>query len=259
MSKKRIEMNKVYSLLFVLCSLLFVLFWSCDHEQLGGADQTDCYIPGETIFEERLSSLSGVWYSHYAGIGRLDGYRIRKWSELTAADKAKIQSLFPALNIAAPKTYSTQDTPGNDDYILFYDDTVYGQQDDDTAATDGNWGFAYAGVLRAINIFNGDKNRGAIIIEYFETADPNWLWDPNGYAWQGLAPGEKPFFGIYYRVLDLDVVQMANAVDLAALYAGKLYHTEKRTLQEAIDFNSVENEAELISWGVVIPQNREKK
>jgi len=51
---------------------------------------------------------------------------------------------------------------------------------------------------------------------------------------------------------------MANAVDLAALYAGKPYYTEKGTLQEAIDANTVENEAEFISWGVVIPQDREK-
>jgi hypothetical protein len=114
------------------------------------------------------------------------------------------------------------------------------------------------GLVRAINIFNGNINRGAIIIEYFEKADPSWLSDPNGYSWQGLEAGEKPFFGIYYRVLEPDVVQMANAVDLAAMYAGEIYYTEKGTLQEAIDFNSVENEAELISWGVVIPQDREK-
>jgi hypothetical protein len=140
-----------------------------------------------------------------------------------------------------------------------YDDTVYGQAGDDSTATDGNWGFAYMGVVRAINIFNGNKDRGSIIIEYFEGADPNWLWDRDGYAWQGLARGEKPFFGIYYRVLQPDVVQMANAVDLATLYNGKHYHTEKRTLNEAIDINSVENEAEHISWGVVIPQEKKKK
>jgi hypothetical protein len=51
---------------------------------------------------------------------------------------------------------------------------------------------------------------------------------------------------------------MANAVDLAALYAGKRYYTEKGTLAEAIAANSVENEAEFISWGNVTPQMREK-
>jgi hypothetical protein len=52
---------------------------------------------------------------------------------------------------------------------------------------------------------------------------------------------------------------MANAVDLAAMYAGKPYYTEKATLDEAIAANSVENEAEFISWGVVIPQDRENE
>jgi hypothetical protein len=233
------------------------LFWSCDYGQLGGADQTVTYYSGDAVFTERMNFLCGVWYSHYAGIGRLDGYRIRKWGDLTAADKAKFKSLFPNINVTNPKTYYEKDTPQNNDYVLFYDDTVYGQSDDNSLATDGNWGFAYMGLVRAINIFNGDKNRGSVIIEYFEEADPNWLWDPNGYAYQNLGRGEKPFFGIYYRVLSPNIVQMANAVDLAALYAGKHYYTEKATLDEALDANSVENEAEFISWGVVIPQDRE--
>ncbi|MCL2186479.1 MAG: hypothetical protein FWB86_11635 [Treponema sp.] len=247
----------IFSLFIIICYLLSVPC-SCDYGNLGGADKTDTYLSGSAVFEERLNFLSGVWYSHYAGIGRLDGYRIRKWSDITAADKTKLQSLFPALNIDNPKTYSTQDTPKNDDYILLYDDTVYGQQDDDSACTDGNWGFAYAGIVRAINIFNDNKNRGAVIIEYFEEADPVWLWDSGSYANQELAPGEKPFFGIFFRVLEQDVVQMANSVNLANLYSGTSYHTEQKTLQEAIDYNCVVNEAEFISWGVVIPQQRVK-
>ncbi|MDR0289437.1 MAG: hypothetical protein LBI06_00700 [Treponema sp.] len=237
---------------FAACSLLIC----CYYGQLGGADVTDDYRAGDEIFEERMEFLSGIWYSHYAGIGRLDGYRIRKWSDMTDADKAKAQSFFLDINVDNLITYSAKDAPQDGDYIVLYDDTVYGQDDDASASTDGNWGFAYMGLVRAINIFNGNKDRGAIIIEYFERADPNWLWDRDGYAWQELERGEKPFFGIYYRVLQPDIVQMANAVDLAALYNGKHYYTEKRTLDEAIAFNSVENEAELISWGVVIPQDR---
>jgi hypothetical protein len=248
---------------FVIRILLFSFFISlfsfgCDYGQLGDADQTGAYYPGDAVFTERMNFMCGVWYSHYAGIRRLDGYRIRRWGDLTAADKEKVLSLFPTLNIASPKTYSSKNVPQNGDYVLLYDDTVYGQSDDDASATDGNWGFAYMGLVRAINIFNEDKNRGAIVIEYFEEADPNWLSDPNGSYYQGLAKGEKPFFGIYYRVLSPNVVQMANAVDLAALYAGEHYYTEKATLDEAIDANGVENEAEFISWGVVIPQDREK-
>jgi hypothetical protein len=35
----------------------------------------------KAVFETIMSSLSGVWYSHYAGTGRLDGYRIGKWED----------------------------------------------------------------------------------------------------------------------------------------------------------------------------------
>ena len=109
--------------------------------------------------------------------------------------------------------------------------------------------FAYLGIVRAVSVFNGDRNRGAIIIEYLTGCAPQWDDDIKG--------GQRPFFGIYYRILDRDTVQMANAVDLAALYAGEKYYTETKTLDEAIALNTVENEAEFISWGVVIPQDRE--
>jgi len=224
---------RIITFLSVICYLLFVIS-SCDQGDLGGADKTVTYYPTDAVFEERLGFLCGVWYSHYAGIGRLDGYRIHKWNDLTDADKNEIQGFYPALDIEGLKTYKTKDSPKSGDYILLY-------------------GGGFMGMVRAINIFNDDENRGAIIIEYFEGAWPRWLTEK-----QGLSEGEKPFFGIYYRVLNPDTVQMANAVDLAALAAGHHYYTEKGTLEEAIKTNGVENEAEFISWGVVIPQDREK-
>jgi hypothetical protein len=246
-----------------LAALVLVLaaFASCElynYGALGGADQTGTYYPGDPLFEERMNFLCGVWYSHYAGIGRLDGYRIRKWNDFDQADTGKARALFPGLNVAAPETYAAGDTPQGGDYVLLYDDTAYGQGEDGSGGNE-SWGFGYMGLVRAVNIFNGDKNRGAIIIEYFEEADPRWLYSSDTYSGhsQGLAKGEKPFFGIYYRALSPNVVQMANAVDLAALYAGDPYYTEKGTLNEAIEANTVENEAEFISWGIVIPQDRE--
>ncbi|MDR0320648.1 MAG: hypothetical protein LBI28_04025 [Treponema sp.] len=240
--------KKIAILLFAIGFLL----WSCDYGKLGGADETDTYYPGDEVFEERMTFLSGIWYSHYAGIGLLDSYRIRKWSELTNADKTKTSALFSApFNISSPKTYITKDNPKNSDFVLLYDDTVYGQ-DNVGSGNNENWGFCYMGIVRAINIFNYDKNRGAIIIEYFEGADPAWLSE------QGLSPGGMPFFGIYYRVLQPDIIQMANPVDLTALFAGELYYTERETLQGAIEFFNVENEAEFIIWGGVDPQNRQK-
>jgi len=237
-------MNGITRIVPVFFAVCF-LFWSCDYGKLGGADQTGTHFPGDAVFEERMAFLDGVWYSQYAGIGRLDGYRVRKWGYLTGADKAETQTLFPGLNINNPETCSSKKIPQNGDYILLYNDTAYGQSDEGPSYSNGNRGFAYCGLVRAINIFNGDKDRGAIIIEYFEGCDPNWIRD------------ENPFFGIYYRALSPNIVQMANAVDLAALYAGERYYTGKATLEEAVGANGAENEAEFISWGVVIPQERE--
>ena len=252
--------SRVWGVLFTLFSLLFFLF-SCDSGQLGGADKTDAYYPGDRAFEERMGFFSGVWYSGYPGIGILDGYRIHKWGELSGADKAAVQRLFPTVSIDGPVAYSSRRSPGNNDYILLYNDTVYGQEEDGPQGG-MSMGTGYVGLVQAINIFNKDVSRGAIIIEYFEGREPAWLTTTiTGEGWeipsQGLRPGEKPFFGMYYRVIDQNTVQMANAVDLAAMHAGRPYHTEKRTLEEAIAANTVEYEAEYISWGVVQPQTRQ--
>jgi hypothetical protein len=240
----------------LLAAVLFVL-GSCDlftYGKLGGADTTTTYLSDDTatesraVFDSIMSSLSGVWYSHYAGFGRLDGYRIGKWGEFDAlmVDSGKT-ALFPAL------TGGTQNQPQDDDYFVFYDDTVYGQSDEG-AGGNGGWNSLvtrYVGIVRAVNVFNSDPRRGAIIIEYLEGCAPTWDDD--------IKNGQRPFFGIYYRVLDRDTVQMANAVDLAALYNGEKYYTETKTRDEAIDKNTIENEAEFISWGVVIPQDREPR
>ena len=233
-------MNNKNRIVLIFFAAVF-LFWSCDYGELGGADKTDTYYPEDALFKERMDFLCGNWYSYYAG-ERLDGYRIRKWSDFAAEDKARAKAQFPNLNVDNPKTYSAQAVTQNSYYIVLYDDT------------EGNesWGFGFMGLVCAINIFNGDKNCGAIIVEYFEGADPLWL------SSQGLTRGEKPFFGIYFRVIDSDTVQMANAVNLAAMYAGESYYTEQGTLDEAVMTFNVENEAEFISWGVVTPQNREK-
>jgi hypothetical protein len=218
---------------------------------LGGADQTETLYPGDPEFESIMTAMSSVWYSHYAGIGRLDGYRIGKIGDFeTLMEASGKVSLFPKLT-GPPET--ADNYPYTDeDYFVCYDDTVYGEGENGTGGN-GGWDFfitRYIGVVRAVNVFNGDKNRGAVIIEYFTGGCPTWNVD--------IAYGQRPFFGIYYRVLNRDTVQMANAVDLAALYAGKKYYTERSALKEAIELNTVENEAEFISWGVVIPQDREK-
>jgi hypothetical protein len=216
---------------------------------LGGADVTNTFTPGSDDFESVMSAMSGVWYSHYAGIGRLDGYRIGTWSDYRAMviDSGK-EALFPDL-VDPPEAY-TGASFTNSDYFVLYDSSVYGQTDD-TESVEVGWDFGFIGIVRAVNIFNGNKKRGAIIIEYLKGGAPQWDDD--------IKDGQRPFFGIYYRELSRDIVQMANAVDLTAMYKGEKYYTETATLDEAIANNTVENEAEFISWGVVIPQDRERQ
>jgi hypothetical protein len=247
---------KGISKIMVLLTAVFLVPASCDlyeYGQLGGADKTRTFSPADTggTFDTTMFFLSGVWYSHYAGIGRLDGYRIGQMRDFESLveDSGKA-SLFPKM-ARPPETYDKNSFTEND-YFVLYDDTVYGQSDNGVGGN-ASWGFGYLGIVRAVNVFNGDSNRGTVIIEYLKGCAPGWLD-----RWSESSNGKRPFFGIYYRVLDNDTVQMANAVDLAALYAGEKYYTETATLEEAIAFNSVENEAEFISWGVVIPQNREK-
>ena len=233
----------------IIAAFILGFFPACDNGQLGGADQTGTYYPGDSRFEQIMSAYTGVWYSHYAGIGRLDGYRIGKAGDFASWGAAKTGALFPAFS--ALTAYQGA-APASGDYILLYDDTVYGQADDSKPGQ-ASWGFAYMGVVRGINIFNGDPKRGAIVIEYIRGCAPQWL-----NRWPESANGSRPFFGVYYRELDPHIVQMANAVDLAALYAGERYYTEKASLDEALAENTVENEAEFISWGIVIPQDRER-
>jgi hypothetical protein len=253
-------MNRCVKKIPVLATVALCVLGSCDlftYGRLGGADQTDTLRPADPGFDTVMDGMSGLWYSHYAGIGRLDGYRIGKWEDFPEmVEHSGKAALFPVMEKKTYTAESGNDIPDNEDFFVFYDDTVYGQADDGVDGNGGNggWGFDYIGIVRAVNIFNGDSGRGALIIEYLKGCAPPWL-----NRWPDSSDGKRPFFGIYFRILDRDTVQMANAVDLAALYAGKKYYTETEHFDDAIALNTVENEAEFISWGVVIPQDRETR
>jgi hypothetical protein len=198
-----------------------------------------------------IEAWRGVWYSHY-GDTRIDGYRVGRWSELKAVMGNKL-SLFPNFDPDNPRLHDGYAIKNND-YFLFYDDTVYGEGEGGEGGNSG-WGenmvFRYLGVVRAINIFNNNANTGAVIIEYLDGCYPQWS--------EEVLATPLPFFGMYYRVLNSDSIQMGNAVDLAALYDGKDYYTETATLQEAIAKNNAGNESEFMAWGVVWPQDREER
>jgi hypothetical protein len=268
------RIGKYRGALFLL--LAFVpLFSACElyFGKLGGADDYTTYRPANTgdpedpgnpEFASILDRMCGVWYSHY-GKNRLDGYRIGKFGEngetfAREMGKAKL-ALFPTnghvFRAPYPLYQGSEEeenyyTPRPGDYYLFYDDTVYGQNGDGGGGN-GGWGglvMRYAGVVRAVNVFNNDEKTGVIIVQYFKGCAPTWSKD--------IKDGQRPFLGMYYRVQSENVIQMANAVDLAGLLAGEKYYTDTATLEEAIEINNAENDKEFISWGVVWPQDRER-
>jgi hypothetical protein len=205
--------------------------------------------PDETAIAGIIEPWRGVWYSRSGG-RRLDGYSVGRWSEIKELMGAKL-ALFPDFDSDKPRlhdNYPIQD----DDYFIFYDDTVYGENDNGEGGNGGWDGFIlrYIGIVRTVNVFSDNAATGAVIIEYLEGSYPQWSMD--------VLFWPLPFFGMYYRVIGPDTIQMANAVDLDALAAGKAYYTETATLQEAVDKNSAENSGKFISWGVVIPQSRSK-
>jgi hypothetical protein len=207
-----------------------------------------------------LELMRGVWYSH-SGDTRTDGYRIGKWKDRHELLPREKQDLFPGFDIDAPRfrnyggmSYNAaNDFPQGLDgeYFVFHDDTVYESEPGDGGH--GGWGdtrYRYIGIVKAVNIFT--DRTGAVIIHYLDKCSPTWDSD-----FTGTPP--MSYFGVYYRILSQDTVQMANAVDLASLNAGRAkYYTETATLQEAIEKNTAENDGKFISWGVVLPQDREK-
>jgi hypothetical protein len=207
-----------------------------------------------------IDSWSGVWYSHYGG-KRLDGYRIGKWKDRHSLIPPEKAALFPGLDLDAPRflNYSglaydaANDFPGglDDAYFIFCDDTVYGEGDDSTGGNSG-WGdirYRYLGIVKAVNTFAANDS-GAVIIQYLEGCSPSWDEDFAG-------PPPHCYFGVYYRVRDQDTIYLANAVVLDNLYNGEKYYTETATLDEAVAKNTEENGVGFISWGVVMPQERE--
>jgi hypothetical protein len=265
MEEGRTMKNKT-AFFFILSLISYtVSLTSCDYGQVGGADETtSTESPGE--IQSILETMSGVWYSHYGNL-RTDGYRIGKWKDRHTLLPQTKRDLFPGFDIDAPRfrNYSglvynaANDYPeGIDDaYFVFYDDTVY---ESAPGVANGGWGdtrYRFIGIVKAVNTFtaaDGSSSTGAVIIQYLDTCYPNWDAD-----FEGTPP--MSYFGVYYRIINQDSIQMANAVELANLPGaagpGHKYYTETATLEAAIAKNTAENEGEFISWGVVVPQDRE--
>jgi hypothetical protein len=101
----------------------------------------------------------------------------------------------------------------------------------------GEFLFSYAGTIQYVANFSATA--GIIIIKY--TTLPQW---------EDLA--DRPYFGVYYRNLKADSVQLANAInpDKSA--------PETATLEEAIAKFTRHREGDFVSWGVVTPQRKQR-
>jgi hypothetical protein len=206
---------------------------------------TDSDFRAVPVWDPLLESLAGVWYSRYPGIGRLDGYRIGRWKNFDTIMTAAKVGLFPALQRLTYTDQSGSAVPWDDDFFVFYDDTVYGQQEDGSGGSPLSAAMGYIGIVRAVNSFNG-PDQGAIIIEYFEGCAPQWHGAIKG--------GQLPFFGMYYQKTGADTAQFANAVDVDAMDAGENYYTDTATLEEAIAKNTADKN--FVVWDVVTPSER---
>ena len=113
-------------------------------------------------------------------------------------------------------------------YIIENDTFQYaGYEDGDTN---------YKGEIRFVSNYSADS--GVIIIEYTEF--------PSYEGYNGNC-----FFGVYYRNLKRDTVQIANTVEPDGVSA-----PDTATLEEAIGKFTRLNMGNYVSWGVVQPQRR---
>jgi hypothetical protein len=233
--------RKKITTLFLAMVLPGLALVCCDmYGQAEGGDET------LGAFAGIIEPWRGVWYSYSGGL-RSDGYRIGRWSEIASVMGSKLD-LFPDFDPGNPRLHDGYELT-DQDYFFFYDDTVYGE-DENGEGGNGGWrvAYRYIGIVRAVNAFTEDGSVGAVIIEYLEGCYPGWS--------QETLMTPLPFFGIYYRAGNPDSIRLANAVVLADIPTG-IYHTETATLEEAVEKNNAENDSKFISWGVVMPQRRE--
>ena len=94
----------------------------------------------------------------------------------------------------------------------------------------------YKGEIRFVSNYRADS--GVIIIEYTESPTYD---GHNG----------NSFFGVYYRNLKYDTVQIANAIDPDGVSS-----PDTATLEEAIGKFTRLNMGNYVNWGVVQPQRR---
>lgn len=122
-------------------------------------------------------------------------------------------------------------------YIIEENTIQYGYGGND----DGGSEYDFKGHIRFVSNYNNSS--GVIIIEYIETERPSYA------AYNG-----NSFFGIYYRNLKTNTVQLANAINLTDFTS-----PDTATLEEAIEKFTRLRMGIYVDWSVVQHQSRVQK
>jgi hypothetical protein len=143
-------------------------------------------------------------------------------------DDTNIEGALPAL-LKGEWVYTPPGSSSPERYVIEENTLQYGYG--------GESVYDYKGDIRFVSNYSTDS--GVIIIEY--TVRPTYQ-KYNG----------KPFFGIYYRNLKSNTVQLANPINLADSYSAP----DTDTLEEAIKKFTRNRMGSLVGWGNVQPQTR---
>jgi hypothetical protein len=214
--------------------------FGCDLFGYGKVGGADSYTAGELP-----GLLAGEWYSHHPYQEfTTDGYSIGRVKELMGKYPPNgYPPGFPR-NMAPDSPYElgsgTPVDPEEDYYVLYLAKDKQGVGNKDVPA--------FMGIVRQVHIFNNAEDSraaGAIIIEFLKGCHEDG-------ARFDYEVSDLPFLGIFYRIIDDDTVQLANTWDYV-----NWGPTNTATMEEAVEKYVPENDGDFVSWGIVLPQERE--
>jgi hypothetical protein len=147
-------------------------------------------------------------------------------------DEANIEGALPYLLQGQWAYIPPGSERASEIYMITPETIAYGYPGDD------NIGTSYTGTIRFVSNYSADS--GVIIIEYTEK--------PSYALYNGL-----PFFAVYYRSLNADWVQLANAINPDLQSA-----PDTATLEEAVAKFTRLTMGNYVNWALVQPQRRVK-